>query len=386
MSTHSLQINGLAIDRGSTRIVDDFDLALVPGEYCVVLGPSGCGKSTLLHCIAGLLEAARGSIAIDGHDVTRVTARKRDVGLLFQHDTMYPHLTVEQTLQIACRANLRRRPSATETNQKIQSILQTLNLDPAWMPRRPETLSGGQRRRVALAKTLIREPSVCLLDEPMAAIDRLAAESLMQHLAEVSGQTESTTFVHVTHDGDEAMRLADKIVVMSNGCILQTGTPREIYQSPNCTDVALALGSPPCNLLPLDEVFRSCPKLGDALQPPPGHSTNELALMIRPEAIQLVEPDLNENAMSTVTELGMWQFPVTLLERRDLGGRHLLRLQLIGLENSPPLSATTFQKSIPHETGTRWICQVPVSDLRVVAKSRQYPKSGTSKTCGGTES
>ncbi|GAB5513623.1 ABC transporter ATP-binding protein [Rhodopirellula baltica] len=386
MSTHSLEINGLAIDRGSTRIVDDFDLALAPGEYCVVLGPSGCGKSTLLHCIAGLLDAACGSISIDRQDVTHVTARKRDVGLLFQHDTMYPHLTVEQTLQIACRVNLNGRPPATVTNQKIQSMLRTLNLDPAWLPRRPETLSGGQRRRVALAKTLIREPSVCLLDEPMAAIDRLAAENLMQHLADVSRQTDSTTFVHVTHDGDEAMRLADKIVVMSNGCILQTGTPREIYQSPNCTAVALALGSPSCNLLPMDEVLRSCPNLGEALQSPPGYTNSELALMIRPEAIELVEPDLNGQTVPTVTKTGMWRFPVTLLEQRDLGGRHLLQLQRTGHENSPLLSATTFQNSIPSETGTRWSCQVPVAQLRVVAESLQHSTLSTSTTCGRTES
>ncbi|WDQ18437.1 ABC transporter ATP-binding protein [Rhodopirellula sp. P2] len=350
-------------------------MSLSPGEYCVILGPSGCGKSTLLHGIAGLIETAEGSIAIHGQDVTRMAARKRDVGLLFQHDTMYPHLTVEQTLQIAVQANPKRRLSAAETVQRIHSITKTMNLDPAWLPRRPETLSGGQRRRVAIAKTLIREPSVCLLDEPMAAIDRLASERLMERLADVSNQADSTTFVHVTHDGEEAMRLADKIVVMSGGRILQVGSPTEIYRSPHSAEVALALGSPSCNVLAMAEVLPNCPALGKALELPEGQSSDDHAIAVRPEAIQLVEPDLNQNQACTVTELGQWRFPVTLLERRDLGGRFLLRLQRTDSESSPPLSAIVFQNSISAEAGTRWICQVPLSDLRVIANSAQPSNS-----------
>ncbi|KLU07706.1 ABC transporter [Rhodopirellula islandica] len=375
MPIQSLDITSLAMDRGGNRVVDQFNLSLFPGEYCVVLGPSGCGKSTLLHGIAGLIETAEGSIVIDGQDVTHTAARKRDVGLLFQHDTMYPHLTVEQTLQIAVRANPKRRLTAAEMDQRIQSITETMNLAPAWLPRRPETLSGGQRRRVAIAKTLIRQPSVCLLDEPMAAIDRLASERLLERLADVSKQSDSTTFVHVTHDGEEAMRLADQIVVMSGGRILQIGSPSEIYQSPNSAEVALALGSPSCNLLAIDEVLASCPALGEALALPEGQPNADHAIMLRPEAIQLVAPDLNQEHASTVTESGLWQFPVTLLERRDLGGRFLLRLQPTDSENSPPLAATVFQNSISAEVGTRWICQVSISDLRIVAGSARNSRS-----------
>jgi multiple sugar transport system ATP-binding protein len=144
MPARSLEIADLTLDRGSRRVVNSFNLSLSPGEYCVVLGPSGCGKSTLLHGIAGLIEAAEGSITIQGQDVTRVTARKRNVGLLFQHDTMYPHLTVEQTLQIAARANPDQRHSASEIDQRILAICETMNLDPTWLPRRPDTLSGGR--------------------------------------------------------------------------------------------------------------------------------------------------------------------------------------------------------------------------------------------------
>ncbi|MEO9594861.1 ABC transporter ATP-binding protein [Rhodopirellula bahusiensis] len=398
MPTHSLEIAGLTLDRGSKRVVDSFDLSLAPGEYCVVLGPSGCGKSTLLHGIAGLISVARGSITIDGTDVTHEAARKRNVGLLFQHDTMYPHLTVQQTLQIAAQANPTRNLSATQLDQQIRVISETMNLDPGWLPRRPDTLSGGQRRRVALAKTLIRNPSVCLLDEPMAAIDRLASERLMERLADVSNQAESTTFVHVTHDGEEAMRLADKIVVMSEGQILQAGSPGEIYRSPNSSEVALALGSPSCNLLSLSEVIRACPQIGEALEMPEGQSTDELALVLRPEAIRLVDSDLNEKTASTVSETGHWQFPVAILEHRDLGGRTLLRLQRTDAVNSPPLSATVFQRSTPLTVGTQWICQTSISDLRVVKALSKHAKTHaicpspslsalrTRTTCGRTES
>ncbi|PHQ35521.1 ABC transporter ATP-binding protein [Rhodopirellula bahusiensis] len=375
MPTHSLEIAGLTLDRGSKRVVDSFDLSLAPGEYCVVLGPSGCGKSTLLHGIAGLISVARGSITIDGTDVTHEAARKRNVGLLFQHDTMYPHLTVQQTLQIAAQANPTRNLSATQLDQQIRVISETMNLDPGWLPRRPDTLSGGQRRRVALAKTLIRNPSVCLLDEPMAAIDRLASERLMERLADVSNQAESTTFVHVTHDGEEAMRLADKIVVMSEGQILQVGSPGEIYRSPNSSEVALALGSPSCNLLSLREVIRACPQIGEVIELPDGQSLNELVLLLRPETIQLLEPASDQNNASTATESGEWQFPAIVLERRNLGGRTLLRLQPISNENAPPLSVTIAESWIPAKTGTRWIFQTPISKLRVVAGSPQHTNS-----------
>lgn len=374
MPPYSLEISALSLDRGSQRVVDSFELLLKPGDYCVVLGPSGCGKSTLLHGVAGLIEVADGSIRIHGTDVTRVAARKRDIGLLFQHDTMYPHMSVEQTLRVAAQTNPQRRLSSAETDQRIRAILETMDLDPKWLPRRPETLSGGQRRRVALAKTLIREPSICLLDEPMAAIDRLASERLMERLADVSDQTDSTTFVHVTHDGEEAMRLADKIVVMSGGRILQVGTPSEIYRSPRSAEVALSLGSPSCNLLAMADVIRTCPQIGEAVEMPEGQSPNELALVLRPEAIELVEPDVKEQDASTVSESGEWRFSVVILERRDLGGRMLLRLQRANSENSPPLSATVFRKWVPAKTGTRWICQTPISDLRVVDAFAKPPK------------
>ncbi|MFG0265625.1 MAG: ABC transporter ATP-binding protein [Rhodopirellula sp. JB055] len=371
MPAHSLEIAALALDRGSKRVVNSFDLSLSPGEYCVVLGPSGCGKSTLLHGIAGLIEATEGSIAIHGKEVTRVAARRRNVGLLFQHDTMYPHLSVEQTLRIAAQANPERHLSASEIDQRILAISETMSLDSAWLPRRPETLSGGQRRRVALAKTLIREPSVCLLDEPMAAIDRLASERLMERLAEVSRQKESPTFVHVTHDGEEAMRLADKIVVMSEGEILQVGPPSEIYQSPHSAEVALALGSPSCNLIALVEAIQNCPQLGEALELPDGQSPKNLSLTLRPETIQLLEPASDQNN-GTVTESGKWQFPATVLERRDLGGRTLLRLAPIGSENAVPLSVTIADSGVPANPGTRWIFQTPISKLRVVAGSPRH--------------
>ncbi|MCC9644193.1 ABC transporter ATP-binding protein [Rhodopirellula sp. JC740] len=367
MPSHSLQLTSLSLKRGSQTVVRDFSLSLLQGEYCVVVGSSGSGKSTLLHGIAGLIAPSTGSVSIQGENVTALAARKRDVALLFQHDTMYPHLTVEQTLRIAVEASPGQRHSSAEVNQRMRWISKSLQLDPAWMSRRPDTLSGGQRRRVALAKTLIRKPVVCLLDEPMAAIDRSATENLLDHLADLSSAPESPTFVHVTHDGDEAMRLADKIVVMDQGTILQTGAPADIYRQPNSVAVALALGSPPCNRLDLEAVLVFCPELGEVLQTIDDKNFNQRFLLVRTEAIRLSSlPDHGTCAAEGIQN-GEWCFPVSLVEQRDLGSRMLVRFRCTWDSFSETLTALLSPESASTDFGSECLCRVPISELRVVA-------------------
>lgn len=213
------------------------------GEYVVLLGPSGCGKTTTLRLISGLQTPDRGKVMLGGRCVNRTAPRHRDVSMVFQQDGLYPHLTVAQSLQMALGRDLSRDECSNRIGQSIEltGISEILDCYPG-------QLSGGQLRRASVAKAIARRASVRLLDEPLSALDVPARYALQNDLVRWHLEAQGTT-IHVTHDGHEAMRMADKIAVMDQGRIVQCGVPSEIYDRPATMLVAQSIGSPPINLL-----------------------------------------------------------------------------------------------------------------------------------------
>jgi multiple sugar transport system ATP-binding protein len=229
------------------RAVDGIDLATEEGEYLVLLGPSGCGKTTLLRTIAGLEQPTAGDVLIDGHVVTGLPPRARQVAMVFQSYALYPHKSVYANIVFPLRAA---KMPQEERDRKARWAASLLGIDHL-LNRKPRQLSGGERQRVALARALVRQPKVFLLDEPLSNLDaklRASARDELKRFQEEIG----TTTIYVTHDQVEAMGLGDRIVVLSQGRVRQVGHPVEVYDDPADTFVATFIGSPPMNLVPRD--------------------------------------------------------------------------------------------------------------------------------------
>jgi sulfate transport system ATP-binding protein len=219
----------------------DVNLIVPSGKLVALLGPSGSGKTTLLRIIAGLEFADRGSISFDGQDVTNLPPGKRHVGFVFQHYALFRHLTVFRNITFGIDVRPRRlRPSKSELSRRVGELLQLVQLD-GLENRFPAQLSGGQRQRVALARALAVEPRVLLLDEPFGALDAKVRKDLRRWLREFHERLHITT-LFVTHDQEEALELADEIVILHQGSIQQIGAPAEILSSPANPFVADFLG------------------------------------------------------------------------------------------------------------------------------------------------
>jgi sulfate transport system ATP-binding protein len=223
----AITINGVSKRYGSAVAVDDVTLEIPKGSLTALLGPSGGGKSTLLRVIAGLETPDRGTVYIDGNDVTNVPVRKRGVGFCFQHYAPFRHLTVRRN--IAFGLEVRHLPKA-DIRLKVDSLLDLVKLAHL-ADRYPSQLSGGQRQRMALARALAIEPSVLLLDEPFGALDAQVRQQLRRWLRDLHEKIAVTT-VLVTHDQEEAMEVADRLVIINEGHLEQVGSPAEIYDAP----------------------------------------------------------------------------------------------------------------------------------------------------------
>ncbi len=241
----AIELTGLStVYPNGVRAVDDLDLSIADGEFFALLGPSGCGKTTLLRTIAGLEQSSAGSVVLGGADVTRAEAGKRGVAMVFQDYALFPHMTVAQNIAYPLRV---RRASKQAQQDAAASTSAGLGLAEL-LERRPAQLSGGQQQRVALARAIAMEANVLLLDEPLSNLDarlRLEARTFLKRLQRDLG----LTTVFVTHDQAEALALADRIAVMSEGRIRQLGTPKDVFQRPADTFVANFIGSTPMNLL-----------------------------------------------------------------------------------------------------------------------------------------
>ena len=220
-------------------------LSIAPGELAVFVGPSGSGKSTALRLIAGLETPSAGRIVIGDRDVTAVPPQQRDIAMVFQSYALYPHMTVRDNLAFGLRM---RGADASTVRSRLASVSDMLGLAEL-LDRRPAELSGGQRQRVALGRAMVREPLAFLLDEPLSNLDPALRLHARTEIARLHRRLD-TTMVYVTHDQEEAMTLADRLVVMRDGAIEQAGPPMEVFDQPANAFVAQFVGSPAMNLLP----------------------------------------------------------------------------------------------------------------------------------------
>ena len=238
----SVQLQKIDQTFGEKQVLDGLDLSVDSGQYVVLLGPSGCGKTTILRIIAGLQSPDQGDVLFDGQRVNRVPPRNRDVAMVFQQDGLYPHLTVGESIRFALRGKV----SPAEMKSRVDEAV-GLTRTESVLDRYPKGLSGGELRRAAVAKAIARRSSVRLLDEPLSALDVPVRHALQDDILRWHTSVAGTT-IHVTHDGQEAMRMADKIAVMEAGHVAQFATPAEVYGRPHSVSVAQAIGSPPINL------------------------------------------------------------------------------------------------------------------------------------------
>ncbi len=256
-----------------------------PGrKILTLLGPSGCGKTTLLRLIAGLETPTSGSLELDGRDLLRVPAGKRDVGFVFQNYALYPHLTVAGNLGLTLEV---RGMARSERERKIRETASLLGLE-TLLDRKPGQLSGGQQQRVALGRALVRQPRLYLLDEPLSNLDAVLRESMRFELKTLLRRVDATA-IYVTHDQAEAMSLSDHVAVMRGGEILQYGTPSDVYRRPEQVFVATFVGSPGMTLWNVTRDGAGC-RSGDARLPltPPATSSDAWLAGIRPEDVEIL--------------------------------------------------------------------------------------------------
>ena len=233
----ALELASLTKRYGPTLAVDAIDLKVPSGSYCCLLGPSGCGKTTTLRMIAGHEAASGGDIILGGHNVTGLQPAERGTAMMFQSYALFPHLTVLDNVSFAPKM---RGVAKAERHAKAMTLLELVAMAP-YAQRLPSQLSGGQQQRVALARALITEPQILLLDEPLSALDPFLRIRMRAELKRLQREL-GITFVHVTHAQDEAMALADVIVLMNGGKIEQAGSPREIFNQPRTAFVAKFIG------------------------------------------------------------------------------------------------------------------------------------------------
>ncbi len=240
----AVELVGITKSYGDGAVVDDVSLSLPDGSLTVLVGPSGCGKSTTLRILAGLESADSGTVHIGDRDVTAATPRQRDVAMVFQNYALYPQLSVAGNIAFPLRnAGVAKDVAAQRAHEAAERVGITKLLD-----RKPRQLSGGQQQRVAIARALVRTPSVFLFDEPLSNLDAKLRVELRSEIRRLQ-QELGITALYVTHDQEEAMTIADQLVVLNAGRIEQRGTPHDLYRTPANTFVAGFIGSPTANLI-----------------------------------------------------------------------------------------------------------------------------------------
>lgn len=279
-----VEFRGVVKDYGTTRVLHGVDLDVAPGEFVSLLGPSGCGKTTALRVLAGLERSTGGQVLLGGSDVSRVPTNKRDIGMVFQSYSLFPHLRVLDNTAFGLR---RRGVGKAEAARRAGDALELVGLGHL-ADRFPHQLSGGQQQRVALARALVTEPRVLLLDEPLSALDAKVRVQLRDEIRRIQLRLGITT-VFVTHDQEEALAVSDRIAVMNAGRIEQIGSPEELYLRPASATVAAFVG--------VSSIVRGT-VAGDAVEvwghrlPLQGPAEpGEVEVFIRPENVRLVAVD-----------------------------------------------------------------------------------------------
>ncbi|MBK7533199.1 sulfate ABC transporter ATP-binding protein [Piscinibacter sp.] len=311
----SIEVRNLNKRFGQTVVCDNLNLDIPAGELVALLGPSGSGKTTLLRIIAGLEVPDSGSVLFHGADATNTDVRERQVGFVFQHYALFAHMTIFENVAFGLRVRPKStRPPDKEIRAKVTELLELVQLD--WIADRyPHQLSGGQRQRIALARALAVEPKVLLLDEPFGALDAKVRKELRRWLRRLHDEVHVTS-VFVTHDQEEAMEVADRIVVMNEGRIEQQGTPDQVYDHPATPFVLQFLGD--VNLF--HGRFGHAPGEPGAREGQPGAKDGEVSY-VRPHELQIVEA-AEEGSLAVTLAQALTVGPNTRLEfkRGDASG------------------------------------------------------------------
>ena len=281
-----IRIEHLSKHWGDVRALDDVSFDVQKGSLTVLLGPSGCGKSTVLRLVAGLDRPTAGRIVIDGVDVTSLPPHQRRISMVFQFYALFPHLTVAENITFGLRI---RRTEAKAREERLRSVAALLGLS-SLLQRRPSQLSGGQQQRVAMGRAIIAEAPVCLMDEPMSNLDAKLRNEMRAEILALQRQL-GITMLYVTHDQIEAMSMADQVVLLSGGRIVQVAPPDVMYARPASIFAAQFIGQPPMNLLPLEATAGGAAIAGSqGAAVIPGAAAGMVA-GVRPEDIRLGERD-----------------------------------------------------------------------------------------------
>jgi len=306
----SLGYVGVRKTFGSTVALEHFDLDLREGELVSLLGPSGCGKTTALRIAAGFEFADSGTVTVDGRDISRVPAHKRNMGMVFQSYSLFPNLTVRHNVDYGLRT---RKVAKAQRAQRVGEMLELVQLSHL-ANRYPHQLSGGQQQRVALARALAPQPSVLLLDEPLSALDAKVRGTLRDEIRRIQTELGITT-LFVTHDQEEALAISDRIGVMSDGQLEQLGEPTEVYRHPSTAFVARFVGT--MNELPATARDANCVDVagvgvGAAHDEPAGSAVR---LLVRPEDVSLASLDGEDGLAGSVVS-AVFAGPSTMVRVR----------------------------------------------------------------------
>ncbi len=297
-----LSVENVSKTFGSFTAVEDISFSVEEGRFFSILGPSGCGKTTLLRMIAGFLEPTRGKIIIRGNDMAGLSPNRRPVNLIFQHLALFPMMTVAQNIAFGLE---RRKEKKADVGRKVDDILERVGL-PGFGAKKIDQLSGGQKQRVAIARCLVLDPAVLLLDEPLGALDLKLREQMKVELKKLQAQV-GTTFVYITHDQSEALVMSDYVAVMNGGVFEQVDTPRNLYANPQTPFVAGFVGDNNTLSGRLGDSDGECCTVvtddGRRLHAPlpkgPGPG-EKISLFVRPEAI-IIAPKNSEERFNRLT-------------------------------------------------------------------------------------
>ncbi|HIW59534.1 MAG TPA: ABC transporter ATP-binding protein [Candidatus Anaerobutyricum avicola] len=237
MKNNLVELQHISKHFENTMVLDDLCLEVKENEFITLLGPSGCGKTTTLRIIGGFEKPDKGRVIFDGKDITDLPANKRNLNTVFQKYALFQHMTIEENIAFGLKIN---KKSDSYIRDKIKYALRLVNLD-GYEKRRPSSLSGGQQQRIAIARAIVNEPKVLLLDEPLGALDLKLRQDMQYELMRLKEEL-GITFIYVTHDQEEALTMSDKVVVMNQGYIQQMGTPEDIYNEPENAFVADFIG------------------------------------------------------------------------------------------------------------------------------------------------
>lgn len=303
---NSLYLNRISKSFGKTEVLKNISLELYEDELLVVLGPSGCGKSTMLRLIAGLEDLSSGEIYLHDKRIDKLEPKDRNVAMVFQNYSLYPHMTVEKNLGFPLKIAKEKKNIIKE---KVTEAAEMLGLTDK-LQSKPSELSGGQRQRVALGRAIIRKPDIFLLDEPLSNLDADLRLRMRMEIVRIQQELKTTT-IHVTHDQAEALSMADRILLLNNGEIVQLGTPEELYKKPNSVFTAQFIGFPKMNIIEAAIDNKYLMPFGILVESFHIEEGNELQIGIRPEDVSL-QHDGQYQAKVTASEYFGEQYIITL--------------------------------------------------------------------------